>query len=369
MIVFSGRDIFNNGGKIMKKSIKLVLTLTFISIMLLLVLGQGASSQGEKLWEKGTPVVTVGFSAGGGTDTAVRPVLAKMEEYLGETINVVNMEGASSAVAAEHVLSLPADGYNMFATGSGPLSGFRVMGTSDNSWRDWVGWHPFNGPAALLVQADSPIDTFEEAIRALKEEDPNFGISGFGVGPHVLGEAIFEIAGAPSPNYVTAGSCRNAAVNLIAGEVDMALCTFSAAVDFVKAGQLKALTVTTAVPYEVNDDITIPSITELLEGSENVPLLSETWPVLIRRDTPQEMIDKLDEAFLWAIEQPEIKEFAEKQALNLVGYYGEEADKFLSFSEAGYSWALYNSGLAEKSPEEFGIPKLADWDWEKEKNF
>jgi len=73
------------------------------------------------------------------------------------------------------------------------------------------------------------------------------------------------------------------------------------------------------------------------------------------------MIDKLDEAFLWAIEQPEIKEFAEKQALNLVGYYGEEADKFLSFSEAGYAWALYNSGLAEKSPEEFGIPKLADW--------
>lgn len=352
----------------MKNLRKKIIISIMVVTLILIGFSQAVTAQ-EKLWEKGTPVVTVGFSAGGGTDTAVRPVLAKMEEYLGETINVVNMEGASSAVAAEHVLSLPADGYNMYATGSGPLSGFRVMGTSDTTWRDWVGWHPFSGPAALLVQADSPIDTFDEAIIALKEEDPNFGISGFGVGPHVLGEAIFEVAGAPSPNYVTAGSCRNAAVNLIAGEVDMALCTFSAAVDFVKAGQLKALTVTTAIPYEVNDDITIPSITELLEGSENIPLLSETWPLLIRRDTPQEMIDKLDEAFLWAIEQPEIKEFAEKQALNLVGYYGEEADQFLSFSEAGYAWALYNSGLAEKSPEEFGIPKLADWDWEKEKNF
>jgi tripartite-type tricarboxylate transporter receptor subunit TctC len=351
------------------KNLSTKILISIIVLTLILLGSTHTIAAQEKLWPKGNPVVTVGFSAGGGTDTAVRPVLAKMEEYLGETINVVNMEGASSAVAAEHVLSLPADGYNMFATGSGPLSGFRVMGTSDNSWRDWVGWHPFSGPAALLVQADSPIDTLEEAIRVLKEEDPNFGISGFGVGPHVLGEAIFEVAGAPSPNYVTAGSCRNAAVNLIAGEVDMALCTFSAAVDFVKAGQLKALTVTTAVPYEVNDDITIPSITELLEGSENIPLLSETWPILIRRETPQDIIDKLDEAFLWAIEQPEIKEFAEKQALNLVGYYGVEADKFLSFSEAGYAWALYNSGLAEKSPEEFGIPKLADWDWEKEKNF
>lgn len=352
----------------MKKSFQMILISIFIGMLFFCFFGQSIAAQSEKLWTKATPVVTVGFSAGGGTDTAVRPVLAKMEEYLGETINVVNMEGASSAVAAEHVLSLPADGYNMFATGSGPLSGFRVMGTSDTSWRDWISWHPFNGPAALLVKDDSPVKTFDEAIKALKEEDPNFGISGFGVGPHVLGEAIFAIAGVPSPNYVTAGSCRNAAVALYAGEVDMAMCTFSAAVDFVKAGQLRALTVTTADPYTV-DSIVIQSITDLLPGSDNVPLLSETWPVLIRRDTPQEIIEKMNEAFLWAIEQTEIKEFATTKALNVVGYYGEEADKFLSFSEAGYAWALYNSGLAEKSPEEFGIPKLDEWDWEKEKNF
>jgi tripartite-type tricarboxylate transporter receptor subunit TctC len=352
----------------MKKSIKYIFLVTILSFLILLTLGEGVLAQGEKLWPKGTPVVTVGFSAGGGTDTAVRPVIAKIEEYLGETINVVNMEGASSAVAAEHVLSLPADGYNMFATGSGPLSGFRVMGTSNTSWRDWVGWHPFNGPAALLVRSDSAIDTFDEAIRVIKEEDPNFGISGFGVGPHVLGEAIFAIAGAPSPNYVTAGSCRNAAVSLIAGEVDMAMCTFSSAVDFVKAGQLRALAVTTAESYKV-DDIIIPSITDLLTGSENVPLLSETWPILMRRESPPNIIEKFTEAFLWAIEQPDIKEFAAKQALNIVGYYGEEADKFLSFSESGYAWALYNSGLAEKSPAEFGIPTLEEWDWEKEKNF
>jgi len=242
------------------------------------------------------------------------------------------------------------------------------MGTSNTSWRDWIGWHPFNGPAALLVKSDSSIKTFDEAMKAIKEQDLNFGISGFGVGPHVLVEAIFQIAGIPSPNYVTAGSCRNAAVALYAGEVDIAMCTFSSAVDFVKADQLRALAVTTAEPYPV-DDIIIPSITDLLAGSENVPLLSETWPILMRRESPPNIIEKLTEAFLWAIEQPDIKEFAETKALNVVGYYGEEADKFLSFSESGYSWALYNSGLAEKSPAEFGIPTLDEWDWEKEKNF
>jgi len=349
----------------MKKFGLVITALIIIGTLVLFAAAQQAAGA-EKLWPKNPPVVVVGFSAGGGTDTAVRPMIAKMEEYLGETINVVNMPGASSAVAAEAVLDKAADGYNMFATGSGPLSGFRVMGTTDSNWRDWISWHPFIGPAALLVRADSPITTFVEAMSALKNKNLNFGISGFGVGPHVLVEAIFGIAKVPSPNYVTAGSCRNAAVALIAGEVDIAMCTFSAAVDFVKSGQLRALTVTTSDPYKVAD-VNIPAITQVLAGSDDIPLLSETWPILIRRDTPQKFIDKLNEAFIGALEQPEIKQFAATQALNIAGYYGDKADKFLSLSEAGYSWTLFNSGLAEKSPETFNIPKVSDWDWEKEK--
>ena len=341
----------------MKKFLVFLCIFTLVASSFLFAGGRKEKGEG-KLWPKTPPVVTVGFGAGGGTDTAVRPIIAKMEEYLGETINVVNMPGASSAVAAEHVLNNPADGYSMFATGSGPLSGFRVMGTSSTTWRDWVSWHPFMGPAALLVHADSPISTFDEAMAALKKGDMNFGISGFGVGPHVLLEAVLELAKVKSPNYVTAGSCRNAAVALIAKEVDIAMCTFSAAVDFVKAGQLKALMVTTSEDYKVGN-IVIPPVTKVLAGSKDIPLLSETWPVLMRRDAPKEYIEKINEAFIWAMKQPEIIEFAEKQALNIAGYYGEDADRFLSFSEAGYSWALYNSGLAEKSPEGFGIPKLS----------
>ena len=181
----------------MKKSVKHISVLTVLSFLILLALGQVALAQDEKLWPKSVPVVTVGFGAGGGTDTAVRPVIAKIEEYLGETINVVNMEGASSAVAAEHVLSLPADGYNMFATGSGPLSGFRVMGTSNTTWRDWVSWHAFSG-GALLVRNDSTIDTFDEAIRVLKKKTKLWYFRLWGE-PSCSGEAIRN-SGCTAPN-------------------------------------------------------------------------------------------------------------------------------------------------------------------------
>ena len=329
--------------------------------------GTKEAAKTEKIWPRTTPTVVVGFGAGGGTDTSVRPVVAKMQEYLGETINVVNMPGASSAVAAEHVLAAPADGYTMFATGSGPMSIFRVMDLSKTSWRDWIGWHPFVGPAALLVRPDSNIKTFDDAIRAMKAKTLNFAISGYGVGPHVLAEAVFAIAGVQKVNYVTSGSCRDSAVNTISGEADIAMCTFSAAVDFVKAGQLVALAVTAKEPYNIPGKPAIPAITAALKGSDDVPLLSETWPILIRRDTPKPMLDKLTEAFQWAIKQPEIVQYAEKMALSVAGYYGEEADRFLSISEAGYAWTVHGAGMSKTSPAEFGIPKLSEWNWDAQK--
>lgn len=349
----------------MKKKLLMMLILLMVLSAFAFAEGQ-QEEEGEELWPRTQPVVTVGFGAGGGTDTAVRPIIAEMEEFLGTTINVVNMEGASSAVAARHVLNSPADGYSMFATGSGPFSIFRVMGTADTNWEDWASFHPFSGPAVLLVRPDSDVENFEDAINSIANDDINMGISGFGVGPHVLIEAILGVAGVDSPNYVTGGSCRKAAVALISGDVDMAVATFSAAVDFVKAGELKALAVTTAEEYNL-DDVVVPSITEVLDGSENIPMLSETWPILIRRDVPQKYIDALTEAFEYAIEQPNIVEYADSQALDIVGYHGEEADRFLSLQESGYSWTVYNADLASKSPEEFGISKLQEWDWETEK--
>lgn len=349
----------------MKKLCSFAMLLAVVGIASVLAAPQSETAT-EKLWPRNPPVVTVGFGAGGGTDTAVRPVIAKMEEYLKETINVVNMAGASSAVAAEHVKSRPADGYNMFATGSGAFAGFKVMGTSTSDWRDWISWHPFVGPAALLVRADSKITTFDQALAALKTQKLNFGISGFGVGPHVIIEAILGLTNTGAQNYVTSGSCRNAAVALIAGEVDIAMCTFSAAVDFVAAGQLRALAVTTSEAYKVGNT-SIDSITKVLPGSNDIPLLSETWPIMIRRDTPQRYIDKLTEAFLWAIKQPEIISYAESRALNIAGYHGEQADRFLSFTESGYAWTLFNAGLAKSDPATLNIPKLANWNWDKEK--
>lgn len=346
----------------MKKFISIIAVVFVLSV----VLG-GASFAADKIWPKGTPTVIVGFGAGGGTDTSVRPMVALMSKYLNETINVANMPGAASAVAAEHVLGLPGDGYTMFATGSGCFGGFKIKETSNSGWEEWTSWHPFQGPAAILVGADSDMKTFDDVANALKEGKINMGVSGYGNGPHVIMQAIAEVAGINEINYVTFDGDRNVATAVLAGEVEAGIVTFSSAIDMAQAGTIRAVVVMMKVPMKITDTITIDPIVKVLPGSEKIPDLSETWPICIRRDAPQEIKDKITEAFHWALKQPEILEYTKQKGLNIVGLTGDDADRFLSLQISGYSWVLFNAKMAEKSPADFNIPKLADWDWETEK--
>jgi hypothetical protein len=53
----------------------------------------------------------------------------------------------------------------------------------------------------------------------------------------------------------------------------------------------------------------------------------------------------------------------EDRGLKVAGVYGEDADRWFSKNETGRPWVLYELGIAEKSPKEFGIAKPEDWKW------
>ena len=327
----------------------------------------GSGGKKEKVWPNGTPTVTVGFGAGGGTDTAVRPVIAEMEKYLGETINVLNQDGAASAVACNNVLNKPHDGYSMFATGSGAFAGFGVNDTSDSDWTDWISFHAFTGPAAIVVNPDGNIKSMDDLKNYLSQGKQNFAIGSFGNGPHVQIEAILQLMGIEEVNYMTLGSCRDAGVAVVSRDAEVAIGSFSALIDFVNAGQLDALCVTPADGWTLKNGNTIPSITTLVEGTEDIPKLCETWPIMIPRDSPKNIVDKVEEAFKYALTTDTIKKFAEEKGYVIVGYTGEEADRFQAMQTAAYSWVQYDSGLVSISPESLGLPRLEDFNWETEK--
>jgi tripartite-type tricarboxylate transporter receptor subunit TctC len=342
----------------------------FLAVALAVLVFAGGAWAADKVWDKGTPTVYVGFGAGGGTDTAVRPLIALMEKHLGETINVVNMAGAASAIAAEHVQGSSHDGYTLFATGSGCFGGFLITDTSEHgvTW-NWWGFHHIQGPAAFVVNPEkSGINTVEDAIKALKEGKANVGVSSLGAGIHAFVEAFAKAAGIDTRiNYVTSGGDGNTCVAVMAGEIEIGSISFSAGVDYARSGKLKVLFLNRREELKLTDTLTLPPITDLGPAYANIPDLAETWPVMIPRDAPKAIVDKLGEAFVWACAQPEMKDFAEKMGYQVITRYGEEADKVLDYQYAAYAWVMFDAGLAETSPEKFGIPRPENWDWNKEK--
>ncbi len=335
-----------------------------VSLVLALALILGATSAFAAVWPNGTPTVYVGYGAGGGTDTSVRPVVAEMAKYLGENINVVNMAGANSSVAAEYVLAQPHDGYTMFATGTGGFASFPVYEYSKSSWQDWISFHPFSGPAVVYAHPDAGVTTTDQLFDFLAAGN-KFAIGAFGNGPHTQFEAIVAARGAQSPEYALFGSCNEAGVGCIAGDAMVGASSLSAVIDFINAGRLVPIFVTAGVPFEFKEvGITTPSVTTEVPGTESIPSLNETWPIMVPRDTPADIVAALTEAFNHAITTEEVKNFAASKGFNIIGLTGEEADRFLAYSISGYSWTIFNAGLAPGNPADYGIPTLAEFDWE-----
>ncbi|MDR1740576.1 MAG: tripartite tricarboxylate transporter substrate binding protein [Synergistaceae bacterium] len=345
--------------------------LVLVAAALALAAAAFVGTADAKVWEKGTPTVYVGFGAGGGTDTAVRPLVVLMQKRLGETINVVNMPGASGAVAAEDVMGKPHDGYSLFATGSGCFGGYDVNDTSPNGlpWK-WWGFHHIQGPAAFVVNPEkSGINTVDDLIKALQAGKASVGVSSLGAGIHAFVEAFAKAAGVTTPiNYVTHGGDGKTCVAVMAGDVEVGSISFSAGVDYVKSGQLKALFLNRRDPLQLTDKVTIPPITSLGPQYSSIPDLAETWPVMIPRDAPKEIVDAVQEAFIWACQQKEMKDFAEQMGYEVITRYGEDADRVLDYQFCAYAWVLQDAGLAQKvNPKDHNIPRAEDWNWDSRK--
>ena len=317
---------------------------------------------------KTTPTVYIGYGAGGGTDTAVRPVVAAMAEILGEPINCVNMPGANSAVACDYVLKQEHNGTSMFATGTGGFSSYPIYAYSTSSWQDWISFHPYSGPAVVFANKESGVTNVDELFKFLAEGKGKFGVGAYGNGPHTQFEAICAAKGIKAPQYSLFGSCADAAVGCIAGDVLVGAGSLSSVIDYINGGMLTPIFVTCAEPFDFKAiNVKTPSVTTLVPGTEGIPNLNETWPIMIPRDTPHEIVEALTKAFNEAIKTEAVKQFAAEKGFNIIGLTGEEADKFLSYSISGYSWTLHNAGLGEGDPAKFGIPTLKDYDWEKVK--
>ncbi len=299
------------------------------------------------------------YGAGGGTDSASRALAGGMGEYLGKTIVMDNMTGASGAVATQYVLAQPADGYNILF-GSEGVHSFQFMDIAD------IGLDSLKTVfiscftvGTLVVPADSPYDTYQEFVDAALASPGtirmgNTNISGI---PYIVTTMMNNVHGTEF-NNVSYDSDSDAMTALLGGHIDAFICYNPTAVSYLESGDVKVLML---FHNEALDSLPgVPYITEEYPEFDQYLPYGPYFGVWVSAETPDDIVETLSTAATEAYNGEAFQEYMSSGGAIGLALTGEEADEFMSTMQSTMAYLLYDTGAIETDPMEFGIQRNAE---------
>jgi tripartite-type tricarboxylate transporter receptor subunit TctC len=252
----------------------------------------------------------VGYPPGGGTDFVARLVAARMAQVLEQPVTVMNLPGATGAIALDKVLKSAPDGRTlaMISAADTILPALRSSLPFDLR-RDLA--PAATGALGLVVSPDLPVRSVKELV-ALAKARPgvlNFASPGIGNSQHLAGETFNRLAGTRIVHVPFKGGAE--AMNAtIAGEVQVAFASLAPALPLVQAGKLRLLAVTPNRRSAAVPDV--PTIEEAGVPGYDV----STWfGVAAPAGTPRDVLQRLNAAVARGMQAPEVREALMKQGL------------------------------------------------------
>jgi tripartite-type tricarboxylate transporter receptor subunit TctC len=246
----------------------------------------------------------VGFAAGGAPDIAARLMAQWLSERLGQQFIVENRPGAGGNIATEAVVDAPADGYTMLMAGlQNAVNTTLYQKLKYDFIRDMA---PVAGVShenyGMEVHPSFPAKTVPEFIAYAKANPGklNMASPGNGTGPHMAGELFKIMAGVDMVHVPYRGS-PPALTDLLAGQVQLMFSPLSSSIEYVKAGKLRGLAVTTATRSEVLPNI--PTVGEFVPGYE----AAGWFGVCVPRKTPTEIVARLNQEINAGLADPKLK--------------------------------------------------------------
>jgi len=248
--------------------------------------------------------ILVGFPPGGATSIAARLIGQGLSERLSQPFIVENRPGAATNIAAEAVVRAAPDGYTLLeVTTSNFTSPALYKNLSFNFIRDIAPVASIaNSPYVMVINPSLPAKTLPEFIAYAKANPGkvNMASAGTGDGTHVTGE-LFKVMTGVDMVHVPYRGDAGALADIIGGQVQVYFSTPAASIEFIAAGRLRALAVTSAMRSRALPDV--PAVAEFVPGFE-----ASGWQGIgAPRDTPTEIIAMLNKEINAALADPTIK--------------------------------------------------------------
>ena len=251
----------------------------------------------------------VPYAAGGTTDLVARTVGARMAQTLGQPVIIDNRAGAGGNIGMDAVAKAAPDGLTIgiAATATHAVNPWLYSRMPFDALRDFS---PITQivrvPNVLVINADTArrlkINTLADMV-AYARANPaklNFGSGGSGSAGHLAGEMFKAQAGIYALHIPYNGG-NPAQLALLAGEVDFNFDNLATAAPNIRSGKLKALAVTTAQRSPLLPEV--PAVAETYKGFS----IDTWWGLVAPAHTPKDVITRLNQAFVAALNSPETK--------------------------------------------------------------
>jgi tripartite-type tricarboxylate transporter receptor subunit TctC len=248
--------------------------------------------------------IVVGFAAGGLADILARLMGQWLSERLGQSFVVENRTGANGNIANEVVVHASADGYTLLeVTASAAINATLYEKLNFNFIRDIAPVAALiRVPGVMVVNPSFPAKTVAEFITYAKANPAKLTMASSGVGSplHIYGELFKMLAGVDLVHVPYRGGAP-AVTDLIGGQVQAIFNTVPDSIEYIRAGKLRPLAVTTATRVAVLPDV--QTLGDFLPGYE-----ASGWQGIgAPKKTPTAILDRLNTEINAALSDPQVK--------------------------------------------------------------
>jgi tripartite-type tricarboxylate transporter receptor subunit TctC len=213
--------------------------------------------------------IVVGFAPSGSADIIARLIAQWLSDRLGQPFVVENRPGAATNIATEFVARAAPDGYTLMEVTTVNAWNATLYGNLNyNFVRDIAPVASLTRTGGVLeVHPSVPAKTVPEFIAYAKANPGkiNMGSGGVGSGPHMYG-ALFEMMTGVELLPVHYHGTGPALPDLLSGRLQCIFDLVTSSIEYVRAGKLRPLGVTTATRYDVLPDV--PPISDFVPGYE-----------------------------------------------------------------------------------------------------
>ena len=288
--------------------------------------------------------LTVGFAAGGGTDTAARIIAKKLSENIGQPVIVENKAGAGGNIAAQHIATAAPDGYTIHLTSVGPMSVAPHLAKN-------LPYDPKKDiapltmgvmfPNEIVIHPSVPAKTLAEYVALAKSKpgELNYASSGIGGAGHLAGELFKQRAGIDLVHVPYKGG-GPAMTDLLAGRVSMYIGVPSTVNPHVEAGKLRALAVTGPKRAATTPDV--PTVAE--SGYPNFE--ASNWYAFVGSSKlPREILEYWNRELVKALKDPSVATELAKHGLEPFPGTREELARYIDKETETWGKVIREAGI------------------------